>query len=93
MPRTGVPRSYTAGSMIGAPSTWTDLGPPEKMMPAGRAAATSSAVIVCGTISLYTWASRTRRAISWAYWAPKSTTRIGPVSELGDVGSVMGAPG
>ena len=28
-----------------------------------------------GTISEYTCASRTRRAISWAYWAPKSTTR------------------
>jgi hypothetical protein len=45
----------------------------------GRAA-TSAAVIVVGTISEYTWASRTRRAMSWAYWAPKSTTSTGPVS-------------
>src|SRR5215469_17744582 len=28
-----------------------------------------------GTISEYTWHSLTRRAISCAYWAPKSTTR------------------
>ena len=31
--------------------------------------------MVVGTISEYTWHSRTRRAISCAYWAPKSTTR------------------
>ena len=43
-----------------------------------------------GTISEYTASSRTRRAISWAYWAPKSTTSTacscagGAVS--GDVG-------
>src|SRR6478735_773777 len=47
------------------------------MMPTGFFAAMSAAVAVCGTISLYTPASRTRRAISWAYWAPKSTTRTG----------------
>src|SRR5215472_12192036 len=33
-----------------------------------------SAGIVAGTISEYTWHSRTRRAISCAYCAPKSTT-------------------
>jgi len=37
-------------------------------------ARTWAAVIVEGTISLKTLASRTRRAINWAYWAPKSTT-------------------
>ncbi len=41
-----------AGSMCGAPSTWTDLGPPLKITPAGRRAATSAAVMVWGTISL-----------------------------------------
>src|SRR3990170_1841641 len=64
-----------AGSMRGAPAVWTDAGPPLKMTPAGLRARISSAVIVWGTISEYTWASRTRRAISWAYCAPKSTTR------------------
>jgi hypothetical protein len=46
------------------------------MMPIGALAATALAVIVCGTISEYTWASRTRLAINCAYCAPKSTTRI-----------------
>ena len=41
----------------------------------GRRSATSAAVMRWGTISEYTASSRTRRAISWAYWAPKSTTR------------------
>src|SRR3954465_5535396 len=41
----------------------------------GLRARISSAVIVCGTISEYTLHSRTRRAISCAYCAPKSTTR------------------
>src|SRR4051794_31978402 len=39
----------------------------------------SSTVAVCGTTSEYTWASRTRRAISCAYCAPKSTTTTGPL--------------
>ena len=38
----------------------------------------SSAVIRLGTISENTSSSRTRRAMSWAYCAPKSTTRTGP---------------
>src|SRR3954447_12551401 len=41
----------------------------------GLRARISSAVIVCGTISEYTLHSRTRRAMSCAYCAPKSTTR------------------
>ena len=45
------------------------------MIAFGCLASISSTGIVCGTISEYTFASRTRRAISWAYWAPKSTTR------------------
>src|SRR5690242_5960425 len=44
-------------------------------MASGRRSRTSAAVIVRGTISENTCASRTRRAISWAYWAPKSTTQ------------------
>ena len=36
-----------------------------------------AAVIRCGTISEYTFSSRTRRAISCAYCAPKSTTKTG----------------
>ena len=36
MPSTGTPASYTAGSIDGAPSTWTDAGPPERMIAFGR---------------------------------------------------------
>src|SRR5260370_32527782 len=45
------------------------------MIPRGRFPTSSSRGIVRGTISEYTRASRTRRAIRWGYWAPKSTTR------------------
>src|SRR3954452_23137804 len=45
------------------------------MTPGGARAAGSAAGMVGGTISEETTSSRTRRAISWAYWAPKSTTR------------------
>src|SRR5947208_16640264 len=61
--------------MPGAPSTWTDLGPPLKTIPLGLRASISATGMSRGTISLYTCASRTRLAISCAYWAPKSTTR------------------
>ena len=44
------------------------------MTAAGLRARISAAGIVDGTISEYTWHSRTRRAISCAYCAPKSTT-------------------
>src|SRR5437660_8936979 len=74
MPSTGTPASYSAASIDGASSTCTDAGPPERMIPFGRRASISSKGIVRGTISEYTCASRTRRAISCAYCAPKSTT-------------------
>src|SRR5471030_668852 len=51
-------------------------------MPLGFFAVTSAAVMVCGTISLYTFASRTLRAINCAYCAPKSTTRTGRAAVL-----------
>ena len=40
------------GSIAGAPGSYTDDGPPERMMPTGSFAAISSAVAVCGTSSL-----------------------------------------
>ena len=45
------------------------------MIAFGRLASISATGMVEGTISEYTWHSRTRRAISCAYCAPKSTTR------------------
>src|SRR5918996_3705387 len=77
MPRTGTPMSNRPGSIEGAPSSYTEAGPPDRISPAGRRLARSADVTSWGTISEYTCASRTRRAISWAYWAPKSTTRTG----------------
>ena len=52
-------------------------GPPERTIAAGSRASSSATLAVCGTISEYTCASRTRRAISCAYCAPKSTTSTG----------------
>src|SRR4051812_33374373 len=45
------------------------------MIAAGSRSSIAATGMVWGTISEYTRASRTRRAMSWAYWAPKSTTR------------------
>src|SRR5438477_956198 len=77
MPRTGTPTSNTPGSIPGAPSSFTDAGPPESTRPTGRLARISCGVASKGTISEYTWHSRTRRAMSCAYCAPKSRTRTG----------------
>src|SRR2546430_17434962 len=83
MPRTGTPSPNTPGSMDGAPSSYTEAGPPERINPTGRLARSSCGVASNGTISEYTWHSRTRRAMSCAYCAPKSTTRIGRGSVIG----------
>src|SRR5947209_12843034 len=75
MPKVGTPFSNNAASTCGAPSAYTDDGPPDRMIAFGRLACMSVNGIVDGTISENTRHSRTRRAISWAYCAPKSTTR------------------
>ena len=64
-----------AGSTVGASSAYTDAGPPDKIRAAGAISRTSSAEMSHGTISEYTCRSRTRRAISCAYCAPKSKTK------------------
>ena len=86
MPSTGTPAPSSSGGpggSGGAPSEYTDAGPPDKMMALGLRASISVTGMVAGTISEYTWHSRTRRAISCAYWAPKSTTRTVSKSGLG----------
>src|ERR1700722_4707245 len=75
MPKTGTPASNSPAGAAGAPSAYTDAGPPDRMIAFGFLASISGTGIVDGTISEYTWHSRTRRAMSWAYCAPKSTTR------------------
>jgi hypothetical protein len=66
----GIPASNSSGSTCGAPSAYTDAGPPDKMIAFGRRATSWETGIDDGTISLNTRHSRTRRAISWAYCAP-----------------------
>src|SRR5262249_31245142 len=52
--------------------SYTLAGPPEKMRPRGLNSATRAAVKSCRTSCPKTFCSRTRRAISWPYCAPKS---------------------
>src|SRR6266571_7432111 len=75
MPSTGMPAPRSPGGAGGAPSAYTEAGPPDRMIAFGLRARISARGIVDGTICECTWHSRTRRAISCAYWAPKSTTR------------------
>src|SRR5579862_820446 len=76
MPSTGTPSWYTASGARGASGAMTDSGPPERMMPRGAKARTSASPMSQGWISQYTPSSRTRRAISCVYCAPKSRIRI-----------------
>src|SRR5215469_5525152 len=85
MPKTGTPAPNIPSGTAGAPAWYTDDGPPDKMIAFGRLASISLTGIVDGTISEYTWHSRTRRAISCAYCAPKSTTNT--VSNAPDPGT------
>src|SRR3954463_3506666 len=83
MPRVGMPCSKIAGSIRGAPSAYTDAGPPERMIATGLCRRISSSDARCDTSSEYTRASRTRRAISCEYWPPRSTTSTGRSSGSG----------
>ena len=49
---------------------------PERIIPRGFSARIFSGAKLNGWISQYTFASRTRRAISCVYWLPKSKIRI-----------------
>src|SRR4051812_22243733 len=78
MPRIGIPRSNTCFGMVGAPSSYTEDGPPDSTMPTGSIArsfeSSGSLASVYGWISQYTACSRIRRAISCVYCDPKSRT-------------------
>src|SRR3954452_22807301 len=77
MPSVGIPSSKISVSSFGAPSEYTDAGPPERISATGFLLRISSAVARCDTSSEYTRASRTRRAISWEYCPPRSSTSTG----------------
>jgi hypothetical protein len=51
MPKTGTPAVNIVVSRLGAPSAYTDDGPPDRMIAFGCRARISSTGIVCGTIS------------------------------------------
>ena len=51
MPKTGTPEEKIARSTGGAPSAYTDDGPPERIIAAGLRASISATGIECGTIS------------------------------------------
>ncbi len=72
----GTPLSNMICGTRGLLSSVTDAGPPEKIMPLGRNRSNASSATLNGAISLYTPASRTRRAISCVTWLPKSTMRM-----------------
>src|SRR5206468_2952826 len=80
MPSTGNPSSKTFGSAAGASASYTDEGPPERMIPTGEYLRISSILALQGRTAEKTFCSRTRRAISCEYCAPKSRTTIDWVS-------------
>src|SRR6185312_4928619 len=76
MPSTGTPRPKTREFATGASLSYTDDGPPERMIPAGEYLRISSILAVQGRTTENTFCSRTRRAINCEYCAPKSRTTI-----------------
>src|SRR5256714_7296495 len=87
-----MPRSKSAGSTCGAPSAYTDAGPPLRISACGLRARTCAAVTPCPTSSEYTRHSRTRRAISCAYCPPRSSTRTGRSSAARSGSGRISAP-
>ena len=57
--------------------SYTLLGPPERIKASGFSSRTRSGVMSWRTIRAKACRSRTRRAMSWTYCAPKSRTRTG----------------
>ena len=82
MPSTGTPSSNTAAGAAGAAVSVVEAGPPDRMIALGANARIAASSTVHGRISEYTPASRTRRAISWVYWEPKSRIRTRSVMGL-----------
>src|SRR6478672_8940053 len=83
MPSVGMPSPKIFASILGAPSAYTDAGPPERISATGLRRLISSALARYETSSEYTRASRTRRAISCEYCPPRSTTSTGRPSGEG----------
>src|SRR6266850_756299 len=76
MPSTGTPSWNTACGARPVDSSYADMWLPERTTPVAPNSRTEASLTSHGWISQYTRASRTRRAMSWVYWAPKSRMRI-----------------
>src|SRR3569833_1616162 len=76
MPSTGTPSSNTHRGARGVAASVTVSGPPERITPFGLKARIAASLMSNGCSSQYTPASRTRRAMSWVYWEPKSRIRM-----------------
>src|ERR687898_1380587 len=74
MPSTGTSSSSSSARSSGAPSAYTEAGPPERTRAAGSRERTASRSTSCGKSPANTPQSRIRRAISCEYWPPKSRT-------------------
>src|SRR4051812_34205250 len=74
MPSTGISRSSSSVGKAGAPTSYTEAGPPESTNPFGALSRIVSIAVVAGSSSAKTPHSRIRRAISCEYWPPKSRT-------------------
>src|SRR6266702_3891696 len=86
MPSTGTFEVKIDGSAEGAWPSITEAGPPDRMMPRGsKFSSLAWSTDWKGWISQYTPASRTRRAINWVTWEPKST-----ISKRSDLWAAMG---
>src|ERR1700749_2284960 len=76
MPSTGTPSSKTALDVFGTASPTTDSGPPERITPLGANFFRASSPMSGRCTSQNTPISRTRRAMSWVHWDPKSRIRM-----------------
>src|SRR5436190_11139291 len=74
MPSTGTPSSSSSRRSSGAPSEYTEAGPPDSTSAAGRRTMIWSKSVLCGRSSAKTPHSRMRLAISCEYCPPKSST-------------------
>ncbi len=83
MPSTGSPDSNTQSGVRGVPISVTLAGLPESMTARGLTRSSALSARLNGTISEYTPASRTRRAMSWVTWEPKSMMRTVSVMDSG----------
>src|SRR5919204_553997 len=74
MPSTGGPSSSSSVRSSGAPSEYTEAGPPERTIARAPRSRITDSGVSCGRSSANTPHSRIRRAMSCEYCPPKSKT-------------------